>query len=326
MFKEVLQITPKLTSGDLNNMERSLQSRFTKVAKGFGKGLLGVLGGAGVVGLVGGAIGSAISGIYDRLVAPLKETQSAIERTLKQADDTATNARAFGSSTGDLARLNAFGRATGLDPGQLAVLVQKFQASVAEANADPNKATAVRQFAGETNAVTGFFQFIQSLQKLGKNDQIVAQQEVFGEKQILKLADFLQSDFAKLSKELGGPSSADLTKSIDKLSALNDLTDLKTAQRELADNTKKAAVINTGVVEANDRQAKFDLEKENKRIASYDSIAAMALTAEKINQKIDDAIIKLADIAMKMGSLTAAAKGIQGAPVVRLPGRKAGEM
>lgn len=325
MFKETLLITPKLTSSDLSTMEKSLQGRFTKVAQGFGKGLLGVLGGAGVAGLVGGAIGSAIGAVYDRLVAPLKETQSAIERQLKKSDDLATYAKAFGSSSGELQRLQAFGQATGVESGTLAVLIQKFQGAVADAVADPTKATSVRRFAGNTNTVEAFFEYIQGLQGLSANDRTRAQTEVFGEKQILKIADFLQADFAALSKRLGGPNAAALTKANDRLAALNDLTDEHDASRGLNDTITKSRVINDSVIASNDKQKNFDLSVENKRIASYDNIAAVALSAEQINQKIDDVIFKLADLVLGTRELKAHAKGIENAPVVRLPGKKFGE-
>lgn len=326
MFKETLLISPKLSNGDLNNMERSLQSRFTKVAKGFGKGLLGVLGGAGVVGLVGGALGSAISGIYDRLVAPLRETQSAIERTLNQADDIDTQAKAFGSTSGQLARVQAIGSAAGLQPGEVTDLITKFQLAVAEAAADPNKQTSVRQFAGETNAVTGFFDFIQSLNATeDANARLLSEQEVFGAKMIKKSAELIQRA-GELGLTLGGPNAESLTKSIDPLAALSDKFNNAKALRGLNDFETKSKLINGGVFAANEAQAAFDLQKENDRIANYKTIAATALTAEQINKKMDDMLFKLADIAVKMTSVTAHAKGIAGSPVVRLPGRKAGEM
>lgn len=325
MFKEVLLITPKLSSSDLNNMERSLQSRFTKVAKGFGKGLLGVLGGAGVVGLVGGAIGGAISGIYDRLVAPLKETQSAIDRTLKNADDISTNAKAFGSSTGELARLQAFGEATGLQAGDLTTLVQKFQSAVAEAEADPNKSSAVRQYVGTTNSVAGFFEFIQALNGMSKNDQLLVQGQVFGEKQIKKMADLLQNA-GKIAEGFGGPSADRLTKAIDPLADQNDKVDRVAALRKLEDFEKKSQLITDDVIAQNEKQKAFELKRENDRLATFSKLASIALTADEINAKIDKAVFHLIDIAGKMGSLTASARGIQGSPVVRLPGKRTGEM
>lgn len=325
MFKETLLITPKLTPSDLSTMEKSLQGRFTKVAQGFGKGLLSVLGGAGVAGLVGGAIGSAIGAIYDRLVAPLKETQSAIETQLKKSDDLTAQAKAFGSSSGQLQRLQAFGQATGVDSGTLSVLIQKFQGAVAEAVADPNKATSVRRFVGNKDTVEAFFQYIQGLQGLNANDRTRAQTEVFGEKQILKIADFLQSDFGALAKRLGGPTATALTKSNDKLNRISDLADEHAASRGLNDTPAKARLINDSILGSIDKQAAFDLEVQNKRIASFDAIAATALTAEKINQKIDDIILKLGDLVLGSKTLTAHAKGIENAPVVRLPGKKFGE-
>ncbi len=313
MWKEILQIIPKITGSDLTNMEKSLSSRFARAAKTFGKGLAATLSGGGLVG--------AAVGLVDKLLNPLKETQDAIDKTLKMSDDVVTNAKAFNSTAGRLFRLQALGKATGIDEGSLSLLIQKFQASVAEAKADPTKQTSVRNFVGQTDTVQGFFEFIQGLQKLSKDQQILVQQEVFGEKQILKMADFLQADFGSLSKKLGGPDAAALDPKLQKLGDLNDLKDLLSARRDLQDTFKKGSLITEGMVRSQDEQAKKDLEKENLNIQGYQNLANIAVAVSEVTNTlktlaitITGAVTKFYDIAgvFKKLSESRAFRGILG--------------
>ncbi len=295
MFKEILQIIPKLSPNDLNNMERSLSSRFGKLAKKFGKGLTSALAGGGIAGLA--------LGLIDKLLNPLKETQEAIDRVLKQGDDVVTNAKQFGTTAGKLFRLQQLAKSTGLDEGSLDILLQKFQSTVADAVADPKKQTSVRQFVGENDSAEAFFQFIQSLQKMSKNQQLLVQQEVFGEKQILKMADFLQTDFSKQSKLVGGPTSQQLNPSLEKLGALNDLKDALEARRTLNDTLKKARAINADMVQAQSAREQLNLDKENSQIASYKNLASLDFAVTDIGNKISTGISSLAGLVTRVTDL-----------------------
>jgi hypothetical protein len=295
VFKEILQIIPKLSPNDLNNMERSLSSRFGKIAKKFGKGLAATLTGGGIAGVA--------LGFIDKLINPLKETQDAIDNVLKQGDDIVTNAKQFGTTAGKLFRLQQLASSTGLDAGSLDVLLTKFQGAVAEAKQDPNKQTSVRNFVGEKDTAEAFFQFIQALQKMDKTQQVLVQQEVFGEKQILKMADFLQTDFGAQSKLVGGPSAEKLTPGLEKLARANDLKDALAARRTLNDTLKKSQLITDDMVRSQDEQAKIALERENRQIQSYNDLAKISMMAELISNNGKQMALDLAGLLVKVTEL-----------------------
>lgn len=288
MFKEVLQIIPKLSPSDLNNMERSLGSRFGRIAKKFGKGLFAVLAGGGIAGLA--------VGLVDKILNPLKETQDAIDRVLKQGDDIVTNAKQFGTTAGKLFRLQQLAKSTGLDERSLFVLIEKFQASLAEAKADPTKPTAVRNFVDQKDTAEAFFEFIQAMQKMNKTQQVLVQQEIFGEKQILKMADFLQTDFGAQARLLGGPTSEKLTPALEKLGSLNDLKDALEARRNLHDAMNKAATINGETVRLQDAAARRELDRENKQVASYKDLALISAAATTTSNVVKDLFLEVAKI------------------------------
>lgn len=274
MFKEVLQIIPKLSSQALNTMERTLSGRFAKVAKKFGRGVAGVLMGGGVAG--------AALGLIDKILNPLKETQDAINRSLGAGDDAVTNAGQFGSSPGELLRLRAMAKSTGLEASDLDLLVSKFQGAIAEANADPNKPSAVRQYANDTNMTESFFQFIQTLSKMEKNQQRTIQAEVFGERQVLKMADFLGTkDWYQLAKGVGPIGAAQLDKSANNLGALNDEKDRLTAARELKDFLTKGSIIGPQMIAAEAKRLDFETRRENEKISDYQQLSEISMTMAK---------------------------------------------
>lgn len=309
MFKEILQVVPKLSAGDLNAMEGSLNSRFTRVAKRFGKGLLGALTGGGIAGVA--------LDLVNKILNPLKETQDAIDRVLKQGDDIVTNAKQFGTTAGKLFRLQQLGKSVGLDPESLNVLLEKFQGAVVQATQDPNKETSVRAYVGSKDMADAFFEFIQSLQKMNKTQQVLVQQDVFGEKQILRMAQFLQTDFGWQQMLLGGPKSSDMTAPLEKLEDVNNFKNVLAAHREMNDVIKKSGEINAAMVRSQDEQEKLALDRENKQIQSYQSLAEISIAATMLTDLVKDVVLKVTDMLVRLTDLTNNVKRITGSRAVK---------
>ena len=267
-----------MDSSDLKKLEDQLQSRFTKISKKFGKGLMDVLKGGGIAGLA--------LGLIDKLLNPLQAVQESIDRMLKTSDDLATQANQFNTSSGKLFKLVQIGKSAGLDQEGLFTLITKFQTAVAQAKADPNdqSVSAVRNFTNEKDTALNFFNFIQSLQKLDRNQQLLVQQQVFGEKQIGKMSEFLNLDFAQQFKATGldKVSSEKFTKANDKLAKLSDLADILKVKNENQDLINKAGVINESMIRQRAKSDALALEKENLQIKSYNDLAAISDTVSKI--------------------------------------------
>lgn len=290
MWREILKIIPKLDESALAQMDRSLGARFNKIAKKFGSGLVNALKGGGII--------AAAGAILDKLLNPLKETQEAIDRMLAQGDDIATNAKQFNTTAGKLFVLQGLARSTGLDASQLYMLMTKYQTAIAEAKADPTKETSVRNYANDTDIAESFFRFIQNLQKLDSNDRVLVQKEVFGEKQILKMADFLDtvgSNPAESLKNIKARPSEEYTPRLEKLADLNYLKDSLAAQRGLEDAYRKGGMINKGMVYGQNTAEKKILEQENKRIAAYDTLRGMDEAVNGILKKFEDVFLFLSE-------------------------------
>lgn len=296
MFREILKLIPRIDNSDLNKMERTLTRRFAKIAKGFGKGVVGALAGGGLAG-----IGLSF---LDKILNPLKDVQEAIDRSLKRGDDIVTNARQFGTTPARLAKLQAIGQSTGLDPESLSMLLTKFQTAVAEAQQDPKKVTSVRNFANEKDIAGAFLEFVRELQKLPTEKQVLVQQEVFGEKQILKMADFLQADFDKLIAEIKAPPAEVLNRALNKLGDVNDRQDMLKATQELNDLVAKANRIQADFVDQRIKGEQVDLDRENRRIESYKSLASISETSSRILQIVEGGALKVGDLLTKVTNLS----------------------
>lgn len=292
MVSEILKIIPKLDGSALAKMERDLGSRLGRVAKKFGSQIGNLFKGGGIAG--------AALALIDKILNPLKEVQEAMDRTLSMSDDLATNAGQFNTTTGKLFKLTQLGKATGLGQDNLFQLMTKFQTAVAQAKANPNddSVSSVRNFMDTEDTAEGFFQFIQSLQKMDKSTQVRVQEQIFGEKQILKMADFLQSDFPKLFQKIGldKVTTEKLTTSIEKLANLNDLADTLTAQRETTDIIKKSGIITESMILAKNNAEKQALERENARIKGYENLQAITQTVDKIMVLIEEGINQLGSL------------------------------
>lgn len=290
MFKEVLLITPKLSNADLSAMDRSLNRRFTSIAKRFGKGLLGALAGGGLVGIA--------AGLIDKLLNPLKEIQEAISRTLEQGDDLATNAKQFNASPGELGYLMAHAKAAGLDTATLFTALSKYQTALAEAKADPTKDTPVRQYANDKNVVQSFIEFLEQMKLKDKDKQILIQQDLFGEKFILKMAQFSQRNLSD-NRTIGGPGVKAVSAAAEKIDQVAGLEKLKGAQNWLKDFVEKSNGISSDIILLQEAERERKQREENKDLQAYQNFAAFSELAEFIKSVPKDALRNYADYHVK---------------------------
>ena len=290
MLREVLKFTLRLEEKDLKSMESKLNSRFARVARKFGGGLKRILTGGGVVGAIA-AMGSAI---VMKVLNPLKETQDAIERTLGRLDNIGTMATKFSTTTGNMAKLITLAEATGISQDELFPLMNKFESAVLQARQDPNKPSAVREFAKDEDIANSFFKFVQALKGLDAGQQGIVQREVFGEKQTLRAADFFQADFPALAKRLGLDKVDTSTKNLlsNQLNPGLDLVQEKKildAKRNFDDLLDKSKRLSKDQLETIDASARAELKRESERIDNFKQIAEAAESIKRIEYAMEKA-------------------------------------
>lgn len=285
MFSEILKVIPKLDQPALNTMQNSLSKRFTSIAKKFGSGLKAAITGGGVTALA--------FGLIDKLLNPLKETQDAIERLLNKADDINTFSKQFNSTPDKLFRIQTLAEAKGIAPEQLNILIEKFQNAVVQAKTNPDQPSPVQNFLNEKDQVEGFFKFIQGLQKLTPDQQTFVQTQVFGEKQILKMAEFLQADFEKLKFDVGLANDIDYGKPILRGAEISDRTKILKAQTNVAAFPAQLNAIQPNVADFNNLQDQVALGQETKNISRFDLLKNQQIQMQRLTNKLEDAFAQL---------------------------------
>ncbi len=314
MFTEVIKLVPTLDRSALSSMFENLSKRFSSVARKFGDGMKSALKFGGLAGIA--------TALISKLVNPLQKAEEIIDRVLNKGDDAVTAAEEFQSTPGKVLRLQALGRAKGLDPETIFNLVRKFQGALAkeqEAIAAPEKIQrklaetkdpvqrlalqaelktaretaqqggVLHEFINEKDIVEAFFKFSQSLSALGRTDkaqQTVAETQVFGEKVRGKAVEFLNAtDFASILSKL--PSAKTLDVAATKTGNLNDLKDLLTGVRETEDFVTKSTLVNETQVKALDQSTRLSDKADNQTLQRFDALKSSSIAVQELTAKFD---------------------------------------
>ena len=317
MFTETLKIKPKLDNGDLRKMENSLNARFKRVSKKFGKGMGKLFKGGALL-----ALGTAF---VAKMLNPLKEVQTAIDATLVKNDDLGTFAKQFGSESGKFAKLVALGSGSGMSQNDLIYVLTKFQTALGEQK-EGRRDVGLANFTGFKDTSEAFLQFMQSMARLDTGKQNVLQKDIFGERQITKMQDLLQvlknpeEQFKRLG--LDATSTAALTAAIEKVAALSDKNDILGARRELKDIITKGNIINGKMVNEINNSKQVALDRLNNKMTEFDQLkhisnqmAEFGLWVEKYGLKVVSASIKATPGILR--DLNATMQKINNSPLMR---------
>jgi hypothetical protein len=287
MWRELLKVIPQVDQSGLTKMENTLTNRFTSVAKKFGVGLAKAFSVAGVA-----ALGVAV---VDKLLNPIKETEDIIKRTLSQSADIVDNAKQFETTTGKLFKLQMLAKSRGLEEDSLKLMLGKFQVALAEERAKkPGElGGTLKAFVGQKDTAEAFFSFIQALQRLDKDQQVIIEKEIFGEKVVGRATEFLQTNFPEQMKAIGAKPAEYYNQPIESASQISDLQNALQVRTEMEDFIKKGKTITPKMVRSMNQSEEIRLQKENERLASYENIKRAAIAGEQVAQKLDEMSLNL---------------------------------
>lgn len=281
MFSEIVKLTPSVDKSSLNRMFATLNQRFGDLTKKFGAGIKNVMRFS-----AGGILSGAL---ISKLLNPLQKAEEVIDRLLAKGDDAVTNAEEFGSDPGKLLRLEALGRAKGVDAETLRTLLGKFQGALAEEKENEiagKPAGLLREFTDETDMAEGFFKFLQSMQALDPSRRTVVQSAIFGEKIRGRASElFNATDYDPVLAQL--PSAEALGKAARVLAGLSDQKDLDTAKREAEDILVKAGLIKPKHVSQLDESARNTMLSENQQLLRFKSLKAASNEIDKLTKAFD---------------------------------------
>lgn len=312
-FREILKILPSVDGTAMNKMFSVLNNRFKQVSKKFGKGMMSTLKGGGILGAVGM--------IANKLMDPLKEANEQITGTLDRAGQLTDYADQFGTTSGNLFKLTQLAASKGIDPEQLYQMIQKFQSSIVDAQADPNKDTSVRAFVGTKDFAEGFYRFIQNMQSMSSEDQTRVQQEVFGEKAILRMAAFLRTDFAKQERALGLKSGDAYTPTISRANDVSDLSARLTTRTEGQDFLNKANATTAEIVRLRNQQQQRINAQNLEGLKNYEKLQALEAAATEMQGMMQEGLMKMGvfakDIKELVNQVKMTAEDIKNSKLIR---------
>lgn len=291
MFKEILQIIPTISSSDLSKMEQTLGKRFSSIAKKFGSGLKSAILGGGVTALA--------AGVINKLLNPLQEVQETMDKLLNRSSDLNAFAQQFGTTSGNLFKLEQLANAQGLSSETLRTLLLKFQNAVVQTKADPDQPSSVRNFLNEPDMAEAFLKFVQGLQSLTADQREFAEVSVFGERRILEASKFFGTkDFGKLQNNIGlNNNTDDYTSKINQNAKLSDYNKTLNARNDvatfMAELSKTQGMNGVSMVDLMNQRAQLALAKEIEDLGSLKNLEKLQISADKIGNTLEKGFLTI---------------------------------
>jgi hypothetical protein len=122
---------------------------------------------------------------------------------------------------------------------------------------------------------------------------------------LIRAADFIQSDFEELNRKYFKSISADtITKAATRAEGLSNLQAAQGAQRNLLDFIKKSSLITEKVINDQNTREQLNLQREQERIRSYQSISVISEASTKILNIVEKGFLKLTDLVVKVTELS----------------------
>lgn len=236
MFTEFVKISIIIDSGAAAKADAALNTRFTKVAHKFGKGLSSVI----KLSFFGLSVA-----LLQKLLNPIKEVEDRIKALLQTTGDVTDVAARLNTSKGRVEQLQQLGHVNGLSNDAVKDLLMKFAEGVEKARDEykvrdkfPSaeispEAQVLKNYRNEKDLGTSFTRFMQGLQTAKPEDRRIAEKLVFGGEQYGAARKFLNiGNVDKSSSMLKLSSLDEKTKALAKLEYMNQLHRIGETQNE----------------------------------------------------------------------------------------------
>jgi hypothetical protein len=225
---------------------------------------------------------------------PLQEARDSMDRVLSKADDLETFAKQFGTTSGNLLKLEAVAQAKGLDADNLRQLLIKYQGAITDAKANPTAPTPVAAFVNDKDIAESFFRFIQSMQTLTDVQQDYVQRTIFGEKQILKASSFFKAtDFKEIIDGLA-INAFDFTPQIKNAAAQKGRKDLLISATDTHSFAEQAGKITGGMVDSQVQGYYAAKQQETKLFNDYAALQRLQNQGDELKRTLENGFTMLA--------------------------------
>lgn len=284
----ILNIKPTISNSDGRKMENDLNKRFSRVAQKFG-GALRTIGSK----LRGMIAGGAVAGVTAMMANPLDNLNQSLDETLRNYDDIASRAKQLGVSSGQLYQATAIAQSAGIQPDDFRSILTAY--AVKRGEAVKGDDLMLREFVGQEDTITSFFQFLKSLQGLDPESRMYYASKVIGEDDSAKLAELINTDFVQRQKDIfQGTSPEQTTRAIEQLANVEGQQAILRSRMNLNDLLVKSQTITNETIRLQSEVAKKQIDLENTQLQNYQAFAKIQIATEESKVILADIQQKLA--------------------------------
>lgn len=285
-----VNVKPTVSPSDGQKMEKDLNNRFARVAKKFGKSLLGEVGSK-----IKGVLAGTALAVWAN---PIDNLNQSLDETLRNYDDIASRAKQLGVSSGQLYQATAIAQSAGIQPDDFRSILTAY--AVKRGEAVKGDDLMLREFVGQEDTITSFFQFLKSLQGLDPESRMYYASKVIGEDDSAKLAELINTDFVQRQKDIfRGTSPEQTTRAIEQLANVEGQQAILRSRMNLNDLLVKSQTITNETIRLQSEVAQKQIDLENAQLQNYQAFSRIQMATEEskviladIQQRIAPAVEK----------------------------------
>lgn len=259
----IVKVRTVIDKNDADEMEESLNRRFTKVSTKFTTGLVRGLKKVAVSGIIAGAVGTLLNDI--------NKLNSAIDDTLEKYKDIQSKASAQNLDPAEYYKLSRVSEIAGVQ--NFDAIFNTFREEMEKVNR--GMASPLSQFRGEPINADTFLQVISSLQAAPKQVRQLATQEVFGgnAKEVNKL---LTTDLQQIATQtFTGISDEQINQAIARGTAASRQQMILETRRELENLDVRSRIINGNLLGRQDTFRRREDQLTTQQLGTYDTAAVI---------------------------------------------------
>lgn len=259
----IVKVRTVIDKNDADEMEESLNRRFTKVSTKFTTGLVRGLKKVAVSGIIAGAVGALLNDI--------NKLNSAIDDTLEKYKDIQSKASAQNLDPAEYYKLSRVSEIAGVQ--NFDAIFNTFREEMEKVNR--GMASPLSQFRGEPINADTFLQVISSLQAAPKQVRQLATQEVFGgnAKEVNKL---LTTDLQQIATQtFTGISDEQINQAIARGTAASRQQMILETRRELENLDVRSRIINGNLLGRQDTFRRREDQLTTQQLGTYDTAAVI---------------------------------------------------
>ena len=271
-----IKFNPEKSS--LKQTEKNLNSMFSRVTNTFRKGFKKALKGISFAGGIA-AMGTAITAILN----PMSQLNDRINATLEKAGNIKDRAEASGTDIKSYLALQGYAKSKGINEEAFTQALSRMQVMVGEAKAGTKN--ALYNYRNETDMGKVFYNVMNAISsETDSAARAKLASDIFGQRAVAQLGPlvtegFVQEDFNKILK---GVNLAKAEKSILGLDKLGDEQAALEFKRDINDLINKSKVLNKDTLTMQDAAERVRQDKENKQLKSYESIAMIDVSLQRL--------------------------------------------